>query len=204
MDAPTRTQTYEGLFPSQAEDRFRIDAAEAAVHGWRPIEKRWSGQALVVTFEHRPDHPMSETPAHTPADAPAPGPVTSTHSARGWAKVTLGAFATLAAVIASVLVAGSIPKSPSLAGPAIRGSGTIRVSAADHGPRWPLTVHDGVLTCVPYKEVILTTPDGRQYGINGSARGNDRWIDGRTIYKAGVVGADTSFLIELGLGLCED
>lgn len=52
MSAPTRIQTYEGTYRSQAEDRFRADATQAALHGWHPIDQRWDGTSLRVTYGH--------------------------------------------------------------------------------------------------------------------------------------------------------
>lgn len=52
MSAPTRVQAYEGAYPSQAEDRFRSDAERAAQHGWHPVDQRWDGTTLRVTYAH--------------------------------------------------------------------------------------------------------------------------------------------------------
>jgi hypothetical protein len=200
MTQENRTKTYEGLFPSQARDAFRVDAADAAQHGWHLVDERWNGQALIVTYEHRPEPSKVASPVPAPAGADPDAPTAATRTGMGWVKVTLGALATIVAVIA---VTGAMYR-PSTSSRSNEGPRTIRVSAAQYGSEWPLTVSGGVLSCETYMEVVLTTPDGTSYGINGSARGNDRWVDGRTIYKPGVVGVDTSFLIELGLGVCED
>ena len=52
MRRPTRVQVYDGLYRSQADERFEADAAEAARHGWRAVEGRWNGEQLAVTFVH--------------------------------------------------------------------------------------------------------------------------------------------------------
>ena len=52
MKRPTRVQVYEGLYRSQADERFQTDAAEAAKHGWRPVEGFWNGEELSVTYVH--------------------------------------------------------------------------------------------------------------------------------------------------------
>lgn len=52
MNGQTRTQSYPGLFRSQAEEAFRRDATEAAQHGWHPTREDWNGQALVVTYAY--------------------------------------------------------------------------------------------------------------------------------------------------------
>jgi hypothetical protein len=52
MKRPTRVQVYEGLYRSQADERFRSDALEAAKHGWRPVEGFWNGEELSVTYVH--------------------------------------------------------------------------------------------------------------------------------------------------------
>jgi hypothetical protein len=50
MRRPTRVQVYPGLYRSQADERFEADAVEAAKHGWRPLEGRWNGEELAVTY----------------------------------------------------------------------------------------------------------------------------------------------------------
>ncbi|MET0773369.1 MAG: hypothetical protein ABWZ82_09810 [Candidatus Limnocylindrales bacterium] len=52
MRRPTRVQVYDGLYRSQADERFEADAAEAARHGWRAVEGRWNGEQLAVTYVH--------------------------------------------------------------------------------------------------------------------------------------------------------
>jgi hypothetical protein len=50
MRRPTRVQVYEGLYRSQADERFEADAAEAARHGWHAVDGRWNGEQLAVTY----------------------------------------------------------------------------------------------------------------------------------------------------------
>jgi hypothetical protein len=52
MRRPTRVQVYDGLYRSQADERFEADASEAARHGWRAVEGRWNGEQLAVTYVH--------------------------------------------------------------------------------------------------------------------------------------------------------
>jgi hypothetical protein len=53
MKRPTRVQVYEGMYRSQADDRFHADALEAAQHGWRAVDEgRWNGEQLAVTYVH--------------------------------------------------------------------------------------------------------------------------------------------------------
>jgi hypothetical protein len=52
MRRPTRVQVYDGLYRSQADERFEADAVEAARHGWRAVEGRWNGEQLAVTYVH--------------------------------------------------------------------------------------------------------------------------------------------------------
>ena len=63
MKRPTRVQVYEGLYRSQADERFRSDAAEAAKHGWRPVEGFWNGEELSVTYVHAGPDWRSRGPA---------------------------------------------------------------------------------------------------------------------------------------------
>src|SRR5262245_17587210 len=137
--AQTRTvKTYEGLFESQAQDRFRAEATEAAPHGWHPVDEHWNGQVLTVTYEHRPG--PAAVAASAQAGVTEDGPSTPTRTARGWAKVTLGALASMMALVLVTLVGASVYKpSPSTA-PVNKGPSTIRVSAADYGSVWPLKV----------------------------------------------------------------
>lgn len=78
MKRPTRVQVYEGLYRSQADELFRVDAAEAARHGWRAVDEgRWNGEQLAVTFVHEgrrasrrpvtgPPGPTATAPGSTP------------------------------------------------------------------------------------------------------------------------------------------
>jgi hypothetical protein len=84
MNAQTRTQSYPGTFRSQAEDSFRVDAADAARHGWFPVDQRWDGQALHVSYHFgqpverwaapagaQPPSPAYGLPAPMPQEAPS-------------------------------------------------------------------------------------------------------------------------------------
>jgi hypothetical protein len=59
MSEETRSELYQGLFPSQTRERFEADAREAALHGWRPRYQHWSGTFLRVTYV-RPVTPMTQ------------------------------------------------------------------------------------------------------------------------------------------------
>ena len=51
MKRQTRVQVYDGLYRSQADERFYADAMEAARHGWRAVDEgRWNGEQLAVTY----------------------------------------------------------------------------------------------------------------------------------------------------------
>jgi hypothetical protein len=51
---PPRTQVYEGLYPSQIQERFEADAREAAEYDWYPVDESWRGAELHVTYAHDP------------------------------------------------------------------------------------------------------------------------------------------------------
>ncbi len=109
MRRPTRVQVYEGLYRSQADERFEADSVEAARHGWRAVDGRWNGEQLAVTYVHEgPGWNRKQPKAEDFApktDAPAtPGPK------RRRVRRTVGAVvqsvvfvALLAAVIVSIL-----------------------------------------------------------------------------------------------------
>jgi len=61
MAERTRVLAYEGLYRSQAEERFHADAAEAARHGWYPTAEQWMNGTLVVTYapSKRPPRPVA-------------------------------------------------------------------------------------------------------------------------------------------------
>lgn len=77
MRRPTRVQVYEGLYRSQADELFQVDAREAARHGWRAVDEgRWNGEQLAVTYVHEgkggsrrdaaPAKPAAKQPGATP------------------------------------------------------------------------------------------------------------------------------------------
>jgi hypothetical protein len=80
MRRPTRVQVYDGLYRSQADERFEADAAEAARHGWRAVEGRWNGEQLAVTYVHegpgwnRKQPKAQDFAPNTEKKAGAPGP----------------------------------------------------------------------------------------------------------------------------------
>lgn len=43
-------RSYTGATPADAEEAYRLDAAEAARAGYRPVAQRWEDYALVVTY----------------------------------------------------------------------------------------------------------------------------------------------------------
>ena len=68
MAEQTRVLAYDGLYRSQAEDRFQADAVEAARYGWYPTTEQWLGGTLVVTYAH------GKGPRRAaPADGMSPG-----------------------------------------------------------------------------------------------------------------------------------
>ena len=98
MKRPTRVQVYEGLYRSQADERFKADAAEAARHGWRPVEGFWNGEELSVTYVHAGPGWRDRAPADVQLEAPR---------SRGRTRVRTSVLllATLAALLAIALVA---------------------------------------------------------------------------------------------------
>jgi hypothetical protein len=53
MAEQVRVQVYEGLYRSQSEDFFELDATEAARHGWFPTNQTWTGSRLTVSYAYR-------------------------------------------------------------------------------------------------------------------------------------------------------
>jgi hypothetical protein len=114
MDAQTRTKSYPGLFRSQAEEAFRLDAVEAIAHGWQPTAQHWTGADLVVTYTHGLPTPVAAPPDPRPASPPTPAPRDSRWPMLGAiiALVALGAITGLA-----VSGQGPFERGPSLGGP---------------------------------------------------------------------------------------
>jgi hypothetical protein len=88
-----------------------------------------------------------------------------------------------------------------------------RVSQAQFGHRWPLTVDCGVLFCDATGDqggvngVYFTAPDGTVYAVNGTARNSGDypdidpiWAPDRGFGKG--VKKDIGVLIDKGLRLC--
>jgi hypothetical protein len=108
MRRPTRVQVYDGLYRSQADELFRMDALEAARHGWRAVDEgRWNGEQLAVTFVHegagwrgavgrRKEPPAKATPK--------PSGVTSPSRARRLASALVQTVV-LVALIGAVIIA---------------------------------------------------------------------------------------------------
>lgn len=71
---------------------------------------------------------------------------------------------------------------------------------------WMLTVDSGELLCITHKMVVFITPDGTEYGVNGTAKGfgypdiKPIWKNHPTIEGAKI---DIGSLIEEGLKLCQ-
>lgn len=65
------------------------------------------------------------------------------------------------------------------------GSNGIKITRSDYGDKWPFTVEEGVLSCRDTGRTVGTTrmveitftANGVTYGINGTAKGNDRYSD---------------------------
>ncbi len=98
MDVQTRTKSYPGLFRSQAEEAFRLDAVEAVAHGWQPTAQHWNGTDLVVTYTSGLPIPVAPPPAppaepvQTPARRDSPWPMVGAVAAL----VALGAITGIA------------------------------------------------------------------------------------------------------------
>jgi len=130
MNGQTRTQTYPGLFQSQAEDAFRRDAAEAAQHGWFPTSQHWNGQALVVTYAYGPQ-PANRWGA--PVGVPAPQAAPAQTPVVPAAAVVIGSAVAIA--MGSFLPWGSV------------NAGLVRVeqSGMQGGDGWLFLILAGVL-----------------------------------------------------------
>lgn len=85
------------------------------------------------------------------------------------------------------------------------------VSRAEFGKAWPLTVDQGVLSC-DGSGVIFTTPEGDEYGVNGTAKGlgypeiDPIWKEDRSYDLPGdgpPLRVDISALIDRGLEICQ-
>lgn len=107
MSGPTRTVTYEGLYPSQIQERFDRDAADAALDDWYPTAESWQGGVLQVTYAHDPGRREREAMAAPPvapqASTSQREPTTARGPMPGWQR---GAIALV--VLAVVLFAGSM------------------------------------------------------------------------------------------------
>lgn len=86
-----------------------------------------------------------------------------------------------------------------------------KVSRADMGRKWPLTVNKGRLVCIGSRgvgAVVFVAPDGTNYAVNGTAKGRlDHAADINTIWaddKALGMGLKKNIgpLIDRGLKLC--
>lgn len=83
------------------------------------------------------------------------------------------------------------------------------VSRTMFGDAWPLTVEDGMLSCVEGDKVLFET-NGTFYAVNGTAKGAkkdngaDRWYDLRQITAPAGNGLikDARPLVDRGLKLC--
>ncbi len=81
-----------------------------------------------------------------------------------------------------------------------------KVAANQYGDKWPLNVDSGILTCESPKHIVLTTKDGKKYGVNGSASNDYPSIleitkDQENLGVTFKMPVD--FLIEEGLKLCK-
>jgi hypothetical protein len=84
MPDETRTQRYDGLFPSQTQEMFDADAASAAEHDWYPTSENWQGSTLFVTYAQDPGRrlhaPAAASPAAKGAAAAASGSAESSEA----------------------------------------------------------------------------------------------------------------------------
>jgi hypothetical protein len=104
MDVQTRTKSYPGLFRSQAEEAFRLDAVDAVAHGWQPTAQHWNGTDLVVTYAFGLPTPVAPPP-------PQPAEPVQAPARRDSAWAMLGAVAALVALgaITGIAVSGQGP-----------------------------------------------------------------------------------------------
>ena len=67
MPDETRTQRYDGLFPSQTKEMFDADATSAAEHDWYPTSENWQGSTLFVTYAQDPGRRFRAAATPSPA-----------------------------------------------------------------------------------------------------------------------------------------
>ncbi len=109
MSDETRTQRYDGLYPSQVQEAFAADAAQAAASGWYPVTQQWVGTTLVVTYAQ--GRPMA---------APATGQPAATVVARTpkRSRPVLWVSAAVLVLLAVGVTQAGHPKTPASSGPA--------------------------------------------------------------------------------------
>lgn len=85
----------------------------------------------------------------------------------------IAGFSAAAAALALVACGGEQP------------DGTV-VFKHEFGEKWPFTVDEVELLCVPPADALAKTPDGKVYALSGSARSKAKesgWLDGYEITK---------------------
>jgi hypothetical protein len=60
MRSKTHVRLYQGIIEAQAQERFRVHAAEMIQQGWHPSEWRWDGTALRVVYSRERIDPWAE------------------------------------------------------------------------------------------------------------------------------------------------
>ncbi len=93
------------------------------------------------------------------------------------------------------------------ASPLVHAGPNLTIQAAEYGPAWPFTVNTITLSCRNVAAVVLTTPYGRTYALNGKALSQFKDLpDSRLIQKPGkfpgTVMALPNDIIARGLALC--
>jgi hypothetical protein len=82
-----------------------------------------------------------------------------------------------------------------------------KVSRADMGKKWPLTLDKGRLLCIGSRRsgaLVFVAPDGKNYALNGTAKAQLDHADIDTIWAdaGGGLKKDLGPLINRGLKLC--
>lgn len=85
---------------------------------------------------------------------------------------------------------------------------SLTIQESEYGDRWPFTVSSATLTCREPGAVLMKTPDGKTYGVNGLALSHFvNFPDSRKIQKPGAVAGDVMGLpddfIDRGMALCK-
>lgn len=83
----------------------------------------------------------------------------------------------------------------------------VKLTKADFGERWPLTIDEGIIDCVNQSVIFKTNKN--TYAVNGTAKNRNEYSDIMEIWKVDTsyhdpnVRMDISPLLDAGLKLCK-